>query len=62
METVNAMANAAAKAVWGDSTAATEPVSGKTGNTSAGEPYDAGNLGTFYCAHYRESIFFLLLH
>ncbi|KAH7041275.1 uncharacterized protein B0I36DRAFT_344891 [Microdochium trichocladiopsis] len=44
METVNAMASAAAKAVWGDSNAASEPVSGKTGNTSAGEPYDAGNL------------------
>ncbi|KXJ97690.1 hypothetical protein Micbo1qcDRAFT_230278 [Microdochium bolleyi] len=43
METVNAMAAAAAKAVWGDSTAANEPVSGKTGNTAAGEPYDAGN-------------------
>lgn len=44
METVNAMATAAAKAVWGDSNAANEPVSGKTGNTAAGEPYDAGNL------------------
>lgn len=44
METVNAMAAAAAKAVWGDSTTAKEPVSGKTGNTSAGEPYDAGNM------------------
>ncbi|KAJ1337486.1 hypothetical protein MN608_00338 [Microdochium nivale] len=47
METVNAMASAAAKAVWGDSTAAKEPVSGKTGNTSAGEPYDAGNMDQF---------------
>jgi len=44
MDTVNAMASAAAKAVWGDSNAANEPVSGKTGNTNAGEPYDAGNL------------------
>ncbi|KFY40907.1 hypothetical protein V494_03284 [Pseudogymnoascus sp. VKM F-4513 (FW-928)] len=24
-----------------------EPLSGKTGNTKAGEPYDAGNLGEF---------------
>lgn len=26
-------------------TKGTEPVSGKLGDTSAGEPYDAGNLG-----------------
>lgn len=27
-------------------TKGTEPVSGKLGNTSAGEPFDAGNIGT----------------
>lgn len=26
-------------------TKGTEPVSGKLGNTSAGEPFDAGNIG-----------------
>jgi len=46
METINNMANAAAKVVWGDgdSTAAKqEPVSGVQGDTSKGEPFDAGN-------------------
>ncbi|KAH9883573.1 hypothetical protein F4778DRAFT_775123 [Xylariomycetidae sp. FL2044] len=39
------MATAAAKAVWGENKpAAEEPVSGKTGDVSKGEPYDAGNL------------------
>lgn len=49
METINSVASAAAKAVWGDNTQqqqhGDEPVSGKTGNTAKGEPYDAGNLG-----------------
>ncbi|KAI0024880.1 hypothetical protein F4780DRAFT_481265 [Xylariomycetidae sp. FL0641] len=47
METVNNVASAAAKAVWGEKGAqqhGEEPVSGKTGDTSKGEPYDAGNL------------------
>jgi len=48
METISnaatAAANAAAKAVWGDSTAQKEPVSGAKGDVSKGEPYDAGNL------------------
>ncbi|KAI0386211.1 hypothetical protein F5Y04DRAFT_275818 [Hypomontagnella monticulosa] len=40
------MATAAAKAVWGDSKQnGTEPISGQTGDTSKGEPYDAGNIG-----------------
>jgi len=51
METVNNIASAASRAIWGDSTqqttenetAGTEPVSGKTGNVEAGEPYDKGN-------------------
>lgn len=51
METVNSVAAAAARAVWGDTTAnnetkGQEPVSGKVGDTNKGEPYDAGNLGT----------------
>lgn len=85
METINSMASAAAKAVWGESsnnnnethepgttttatTATTtdnnstttnnnenmsainetrgqEPISGKLGDTSKGEPFDAGNIG-----------------
>jgi len=44
METINSVAQAAAKAVWGTSESKEEPVSGKTGNTSEGEPYDAGNM------------------
>ncbi|KAI5928537.1 hypothetical protein F4810DRAFT_705475 [Camillea tinctor] len=40
------MAAAAAKAVWGDNQQqhGPEPVSGRTGDTSKGEPYDAGNI------------------
>ena len=42
------------KAIWGDSSAkdnqtnqsGEEPVSGKSGDTSKGEPYDAGNSGS----------------
>ncbi|RYP25801.1 hypothetical protein DL767_008260 [Monosporascus sp. MG133] len=48
METINSVAAAAAKAVWGENTTqqqhGDEPVSGQTGNTAKGEPYDAGNL------------------
>ncbi|KAI1457075.1 hypothetical protein F4805DRAFT_429487 [Annulohypoxylon moriforme] len=45
METVNNMASAAAKAVWGESKQnGEEPISGQTGDTSKGEPYDAGNI------------------
>lgn len=50
METINNLATAASntasaavKAVWGETNE--EPVSGKTGNVAAGEPYDAGNIG-----------------
>ncbi|KAK7418870.1 hypothetical protein QQZ08_011079 [Neonectria magnoliae] len=44
METINSVAAAAAKAVWGEDTVNKEPVSGVKGNVSKGEPYDAGNL------------------
>ncbi|KAI1082214.1 hypothetical protein F5B20DRAFT_27238 [Whalleya microplaca] len=45
MDTVNNIASAAARAVWGeDKQHGDEPVSGQTGNTSKGEPYDAGNI------------------
>ncbi|KAI8949473.1 hypothetical protein F4801DRAFT_403252 [Xylaria longipes] len=45
METINNMAASAAKAVWGENKPSTEePVSGRTGDTSKGEPYDAGNM------------------
>ncbi|KAI1094704.1 hypothetical protein F5B19DRAFT_22054 [Rostrohypoxylon terebratum] len=45
METVNNMASAAAKAVWGESKQnSQEPISGHTGDPSKGEPYDAGNI------------------
>ena len=53
MDTVNSIASSASKAIWGDNTNTTqsnetggqEPVSGETGNTKAGEPFDAGNAG-----------------
>jgi hypothetical protein len=45
METVQNLASRATKAIWGDNQAHEEPVSGKMGNVSAGEPYDAGNIG-----------------
>ncbi|KAI1772476.1 hypothetical protein F4818DRAFT_426079 [Hypoxylon cercidicola] len=45
METVNNIASAATKAIWGESNQnGTEPISGQTGDTSKGEPYDAGNI------------------
>lgn len=45
METVNNIATAAAKAVWGDNTRdGQEPVSGQQGDTSKGEPFDKGNI------------------
>lgn len=44
METINNVANAAAKAVWGSGDANKEPVSGVTGDVATGQPYDAGNL------------------
>jgi hypothetical protein len=45
MDTINTMATAAAKAVWGEPSQQKEPVSGKTGDVTKGEPFDAGNLG-----------------
>lgn len=45
METINTIANAASKAIWGESQSHEEPVSGKMGDVAAGEPYDAGNIG-----------------
>ncbi|KAB5570849.1 hypothetical protein GE09DRAFT_1104981 [Coniochaeta sp. 2T2.1] len=45
METIQNAAQAAAKAVWGSPESKEEPVSGKTGDTAKGEPYDAGNMG-----------------
>ncbi|KAI0879671.1 hypothetical protein GGS24DRAFT_6540 [Hypoxylon argillaceum] len=45
MDTINNMAASAAKAVWGENKSSTEePVSGRLGDTSKGEPYDAGNI------------------
>jgi hypothetical protein len=45
METINSIATAAAKAVWGDNETNKEPISGAQGDVSKGQPYDAGNLG-----------------
>lgn len=59
METVNNIAAAASKAIWGEpqetvdaanatvvaETKGAEPLSGELGDTNKGEPYDKGNLG-----------------
>lgn len=45
MDAITNIAGAASKAIWGEGGEHKEPVSGETGNTKAGEPYDAGNLG-----------------
>lgn len=59
METVNNIASAASRAIWGDGTTAEEkkdgvsgnetagkePVSGELGDVKSGEPYDKGNVG-----------------
>jgi hypothetical protein len=53
METINNMAASAAKAVWGENNPGTEePISGRTGDTSKGEPYDAGNMGKMDSFHH----------
>ncbi|OTB04961.1 hypothetical protein M426DRAFT_145279 [Hypoxylon sp. CI-4A] len=45
METVNNIAATASKAIWGETKqSGPEPISGQTGDTSKGEPYDAGNI------------------
>ncbi|KAK3692660.1 hypothetical protein B0T22DRAFT_21441 [Podospora appendiculata] len=44
METINNIAASTAKAIWGPSDAHVEPISGKSGDVSKGEPYDAGNI------------------
>ena len=45
MDTINNVATAAAKAVWGGDDAKKEPISGASGDVTIGQPYDAGNLG-----------------
>jgi hypothetical protein len=54
METITNAANAASKAIWGDSTKSSseEPVSGETGSGTAAEPYDKGNLEGMHLALY----------
>lgn len=46
METVNKVYHAASHAVWGEEhdQSGEEPVSGKTGQGTATDPYDAGNM------------------
>ncbi|KAK1827903.1 putative glycine-rich cell wall structural protein 1 protein [Podospora conica] len=45
MESLNNIGTAVSKAIWGtDETNTQEPISGKTGDVSKGQPYDAGNL------------------
>ncbi len=64
MDTVNNIASAASRAIWGEGTTAEEkkngvsgsetvgqePVSGELGDVKSGEPYDKGNVGSeFRC-------------
>lgn len=42
---------AAVDAVYGTGQSHEEPISGKTGDVSKGEPYDAGNMGEFVLRH-----------
>lgn len=44
METITNVASVASKTIFGDGSDKKEPVSGRTGDVSKGEPYDAGNL------------------
>jgi hypothetical protein len=61
METVNNLASAASRAIWGegntgneaqtngevkDNSQGQEPVSGEMGDVKNGEPYDKGNVGS----------------
>ena len=39
---------AAVNAVYGTNQSHEEPVSGKTGDVTKGEPYDAGNMGEYF--------------
>jgi hypothetical protein len=53
-ETVNSIASAATRALWGEGSTGTagnaddlmhqEPVAGETGDVTKGEPYDKGNV------------------
>lgn len=52
MEAINSLANTASKAIWGDPNQE-EPVSGVKGDTSKGEPFDAGNKGGTYVLSLR---------
>lgn len=51
MDTLNNMTSAASKAIWGNGESKEEPVSGVQGDTSKGEPYDAGNMGKLSRLH-----------
>jgi len=46
METINNITSAASKLVFGEGETNKEPVSGVQGDTTRGEPFDAGNLDT----------------
>jgi hypothetical protein len=44
METINNLAGAASKAIWGDNAqSGTEPVAGEQGEGTKTDPYDQGN-------------------
>lgn len=52
METIQKVASAASKTIWGEQTATQqneaggkEPISGETGKGTPNEPYDQGNSG-----------------
>lgn len=47
VNTAAAVGNTAKNLIWGEEKKEEEPISGKMGDTEAGEPYDAGNIGEF---------------
>lgn len=69
MEGITNAANAASKAVFGDSSSSQsgqEPVSGQTGRGTASEPYDAGNttgnVSPIHCTVSLDLISVVALH
>jgi hypothetical protein len=65
MEVINNITQSASKAIWGETNANTkaeEPMSGVRGDTSRGEPYDAGNIGKQRCPINFDVVFVSCMH
>lgn len=67
METITNAASAASRAIFGETESTPEqsgrePLSGEMGDTSKGEPYDAGNTGCKSQVSYASSGRLQLIH